>query len=85
MPSSQNDALSHALAMVVTPLLMGLFGLWLDGILGTGWVLAALLTGLGVVGAFLSAYYRYEAQIAAQDADKPWTRRSRARSDEAAR
>lgn len=84
MPSSQNDALSHALAMVVAPLCMGLFGVWLDGLLGTGWVLAALLTTMGVIGAFVSAYYRYEAQIAEHDAGKPWTRRSRS-TDEASR
>ncbi|MFM8305307.1 MAG: AtpZ/AtpI family protein [Actinomycetota bacterium] len=77
MPSSQNDALSHAMAMVVAPLAMGLFGGWLDGVLGTGWVLAAVFAGLGVIGAFASAYYRYEARISAQDAGKPWTRRAR--------
>jgi len=76
VPSSQNDALSHAMAMVVTPLLMGLFGAWLDNVFGTGWVLAALFAGLGVIGAFLSAYYRYEAQMAEHDAGKPWTRRA---------
>lgn len=75
VPSSQNDALSHALAMVVTPLVMGLFGVWLDGRLGTGWVFAALLATMGVIGAFVSAYYRYEAQMARHDAGKPWTRR----------
>lgn len=75
MPNSQNDALSHALAMVVAPLCMGLFGAWLDSRLGTGWILAALLATLGVIGSFTSAYYRYEAQMAEQDAGKPWTRR----------
>ena len=53
-------------------------GAWLDHLLGTGWILAALLTALGVIGAFASAYYRYEAQMAAHDAGKPWTRRRRA-------
>jgi len=76
VPSSQNDALSHAAAMVVTPLLMGLFGAWLDNVLGTGWVFAALLATLGVIGAFVSAYYRYEARMAAHDEGKPWTRRA---------
>ena len=83
VPSSQNDALSHALAMVVAPLVMGLFGAWLDNVLGTGWILAALFATLGVIGAVLSAYYRYEAQMAEHDADKPWTRRAR-RGDKAA-
>ena len=77
MPSSQNDALSHAMAMVVGPLLMGLFGAWLDNLLGTGWIFAALFAGLGVIGAFASAYYRYEARMAEHDAGKPWTRRAR--------
>lgn len=75
VPSSQNDALAHALAMVVTPLLMGLFGAWLDNLLGTAWVFAALLATMGVVGAFASAYYRYEARMAEHDRGKPWTRR----------
>lgn len=77
VPSSDNDALSHALAMVVGPLLMGLFGAWLDGRLGTGWVLAAAFATFGAVGAVVSAYYRYEARMAEQDAGKPWTRRAR--------
>lgn len=77
VPSSQNDALSHALAMVITPLLLGLFGHWLDGVLGTGWILAALFAAFGVVGAFVSAFYRYDAQMARHDEGKPWTRRAR--------
>lgn len=63
--------------MVVTPLAMGLFGAWLDRLLGTGWIFAAVLVALGIIGAFASAYYRYEAQMAEQDAGKPWTRRRR--------
>jgi positive regulator of sigma E activity len=76
LPSSENDALSHALALVVTPLLLGLLGVWIDRIVGTGWVFAALLATFGVVGAFTSAYYRYEARMAKHDEGKPWTRRS---------
>lgn len=80
VPSSEDDALSHALAMVVAPLCMGLFGAWLDARLGSGWVFAALLAGMGVVGAFVSAYYRYNARIERQDDGKPWTRRAPARA-----
>ncbi|MFA5884579.1 MAG: AtpZ/AtpI family protein [Acidimicrobiia bacterium] len=83
VPSSQNDALSHALAMVVGPLLMGLFGAWVDRLLGTGWVFAALFATLGAVGAVVSAYYRYEARMAEHDEGKPWTRRAR-QADKAA-
>jgi hypothetical protein len=78
VPSSQNDALSHGIAMVVAPLCMGLFGYWVDGLLGTGWVFAALFTAFGVAGSFASAYYRYDAQMAKHDEGKPWTRRARA-------
>ena len=75
VPTSQNDALGHAAAMVLFPLLMGLFGLWIDGMLGTDWIVAAVLVTLAVVGSFASAFYRYEARMAQHDAGKPWTRR----------
>ena len=76
MPTSQNDAFAHAAAMVLYPLLLGLFGAWVDRMIGTGWVVAAVLVTLGVIGSFVSAYYRYEARMAEQDAGKPWTRRA---------
>ena len=75
IPTSQNDAFAHAAAMVLFPLLVGLFGAWLDGLLGSGWVITALLVTLAIGGSFASAYYRYEARMAEQDAGKPWTRR----------
>ena len=78
VPSSQNDALSHGIAMVVAPLCMGLFGYWLDGVLGTGWIFAALFTAFGIAGSFASAYYRYAHEMEKQDEGKPWTRRARA-------
>lgn len=65
------------MAMVVAPLIMGLFGAWLDRRLGTGWVFAALFATLGVIGAVVSAYYRYEARMAQHDEGKPWMRRAR--------
>ena len=76
MPTNQNDPLAHAAAMVLVPLLLGLFGAWLDRQFGTGWVFTAVLATLGVIGAFASAYYRYEARVAEQDEGKPWTRRA---------
>jgi positive regulator of sigma E activity len=76
MPSSENDALSQALAMVVGPLLMGLLGAWLDHVVGTGWVFTAVLASWGVIGGFAAAYYRHAAQMAKHDEGKPWVRRS---------
>jgi hypothetical protein len=62
------------MAMVAVPVLLGLLGHWLDGRLGTGPGLVIGLAALGLVGAFLSAYYRYEERIARHDAGKPWNR-----------
>jgi F0F1-type ATP synthase assembly protein I len=80
---AQNDALAHAMAMVAVPVLFGFLGSLIDRAIGTGPILLIGFAALGVVGSFASAYYRYEARIAEQDVDKPWTRaRSRAVSQE---
>jgi hypothetical protein len=71
---AQNDALAHAMAMVAVPALFGFLGSLADGALGSGPVLLIGFALAGVVGSFASAYYRYEARIAEQDVDKPWTR-----------
>jgi positive regulator of sigma E activity len=75
VPTAENDALAHAMAMVLVPVLLGLLGSVIDHALGTHWVFTVLLATLGVVGAFASAYYRYEARMAQHDEGKPWTRR----------
>ena len=77
MPSrSDDDALSHAAALVVTPLILGLLGLWIDHLVGTAWVFAAVFAAFGVLGSVTSLYYRYEARMAELDEGKPWTRRN---------
>jgi hypothetical protein len=68
--------LAHGLAMISFPVLLGFAGSLLDGVLGTRPLLLILLATLGVVGAFASAFYRYEARIAREESGKPWTRRS---------
>ncbi len=75
-PPPENDALSHAVAMVLFLVLAGLLGAWLDSLAGTGPILLLLFGAIGAVGAFASAYYRYEARMAGHNADKPWTRRA---------
>jgi hypothetical protein len=74
----QDDAISDALALVLTPFLMGLVGLWLDSMFGTRPILIVALAAFGVVASFTSAYYRYHARIAAHDQDKPWNRKASA-------
>ncbi len=83
-PTPNNDALSHAIAMVLFLVLAGLFGAWLDSILGTGPILLVLCGAIGAIGAFASAYYRYEARMADHDADKPWTRSAARQNGEGA-
>jgi len=73
-PSADNDALSHAMAMVAVPAAFGLAGWWIDSKIGTGPVLLLLLAAFGVVCSFASAFYRYERRIADHDVGKPWTR-----------
>jgi F0F1-type ATP synthase assembly protein I len=75
-PPPGSDLISHGLALVTVPVVLGLLGSFIDGLLGTGPVFLMALAALGVVGAFLSAYYRYERRIAHHDAGKPWTRRA---------
>ncbi len=72
---SNNDAFSHAVSMVAVPVLLGVLGAWIDARGHTRPLFLILLGALGVVGSFVSAYYRYEERMARHDAGKPWTRR----------
>jgi hypothetical protein len=75
VPSADNDALSHAVALVVAPLVMGLIGLWIDHLVGTGWIFATVFAAFGALGSVASLYYRYESRIAQLDEGKPWNRK----------
>lgn len=79
-PSADNDALSHAMAMVAVPAAFGLLGWWIDSKIGTSPLLLLLLAAFGIVCSFASAFYRYERRIADHDAGKPWTRSASART-----
>ena len=76
-PSADDDAISLAMAMVALPVVLGLLGWWIDGLLGTGPVLLVLMAGFGVACSFASAWYRYERRIAEHDEGKPWARSAR--------
>jgi F0F1-type ATP synthase assembly protein I len=67
------DALALGVEMVVTPLLFALFGWWLDGVFGTGPVLAIGFGAFGIVGTAMRVYYDYRARIAREEEGKPWT------------
>jgi F0F1-type ATP synthase assembly protein I len=69
-----SDALARAVELVVTPLVFAALGWWLDGLAGTGPVLAIALGAAGVGGVSIRAYYAYQAEIARVEEGKPWTR-----------
>lgn len=74
-PGSNNDALSHAVAMVIEIVLFGLVGSWIDSRADTRPVFLLVFGAMGVLGASASAYYRYERRMADHDSGKPWMRR----------
>jgi positive regulator of sigma E activity len=83
MPSANEDALSHAMAMVAVPTIFGLLGAWIDSMIGTGPVLLLVFAAFGIACSFASAYYRYEAKIASHNEGKPWVRRETTRGEAA--
>ena len=68
------DGLTQAVEMAVTPVVLALLGLWIDGRVGTRPAFTLLLLVFGIVGVFVKAYYHYEARAAALDEGKPWQR-----------
>jgi len=62
--------------MVIEIVLFGLLGAWIDSRAGTAPVFLLVLGVLGVLGAFASAFYRYERRMADHDSGKPWMRRN---------
>jgi F0F1-type ATP synthase assembly protein I len=76
-PAADNDALSLAMAMVAVPVVFGLVGWWVDGLLGTGPILLIAFAAFGVLCSFASAWYRYERRIAEHESGKPWARPAR--------
>ncbi|HYU40132.1 MAG TPA: AtpZ/AtpI family protein [Acidimicrobiia bacterium] len=71
------DALAQAFEFAATPVLFALFGLWLDGRLGTAPVLVVALSTLGITGVCIRTIYRYKAKVEREEEGKPWTRRPR--------
>lgn len=70
-----SDGMARGMEIVLTPLLMGGFGLLLDGWLGTGRILAIAFGVLGVSGIFVKLKVGYDRQMAEVQAGKPWARR----------
>lgn len=75
--SGFSNALGRAVELVGTTLVFVLFGIWLDGRLGTRPVFTVVLGVLAMVGLGISAYYRYAAEFDREQEGKPWTRSPR--------
>ena len=73
----RDDGLSQAFEFAAGPVVMGLIGWLIDLAAGTGPFFLIVFAVFGVVGSFVSFYYRYQAETARLDEGKPWTRRTR--------
>jgi F0F1-type ATP synthase assembly protein I len=76
-PSSggPDDGLSQALSLVVGPVLFAFVGYLVDQRLGSGPLFLVGFGILGFLGAVVALYFRYQATVTRQEADKPWNRR----------
>ena len=63
----RSDGFAKAVELVATPLLLGLLGHFLDGWLGTGPILTAVLAAWGLIAVVIVTYYGYEAQMKAEE------------------
>ena len=68
-------AFSLAVEFVAVPLIFAAIGRFLDGRFGTDLLFTLILGVFGVVGVFVSAWYRYVAEMKAEEAKKPWAPR----------
>ena len=71
----QEDGLTQAFEFVAVTVLFTLLGAWLDSRLGTAPLLVIVFAVLALVGSGVKMYYRYRAQIEAEEEGKPWARR----------
>lgn len=68
------DSLVRAVEFAVTPVLFGLIGRGLDGILGlTPWLTIGLVL-FAIAGLAVRTYYGYAAAMAAHEVGAPWAR-----------
>jgi F0F1-type ATP synthase assembly protein I len=71
------NGLSQAFELVAAPAIFGVIGWLVDRSVGVFPVFTIVFGALATIGGFARAYYNYEAQMAAEEKDKPWTRNRR--------
>ena len=72
----RDDGLSQAFEFAAGPVVMGGIGWLVDLATGMGPLFLIVFAVFGVIGSFVSFYYRYQADTARLDEGKPWTRRT---------
>jgi F0F1-type ATP synthase assembly protein I len=69
---SLGDGLTMAAEFAAGPLLFGAIGWMLDRLLGTEPLFLVLFASFGVVGAFVTFFFRYQSAIDRENVGKPW-------------
>lgn len=72
-PLQQLNRSHGSFELVLAPVLLGLFGFWLDGRLGIRPWLTVLCSVMGLAGAVMVALLKYRTEMAAHAARAPWT------------
>ncbi len=67
-----SNALARAVELVGTVLVFVLIGLWIDSRLDTKPLFTVVLGLLAILGQGIVAYYRYKAEVATEEGEKPW-------------
>ncbi len=75
--SGFSDALARAVEFAGTTIIFALLGLFIDSRLGTKPLFFIMFGVLAIIGLSVSAYYRYKADIAAEEEGKPWKQNPR--------
>ncbi|MDQ6910671.1 MAG: AtpZ/AtpI family protein [Actinomycetota bacterium] len=70
------NTMAQAFEFVMVPFLFGLAGWGVDRALGTGAVVMLAFGLLAVVGVFIRAWYRYDNDMRAHEADLPYAARA---------
>lgn len=71
------NGLAKAVELVVTPLVFGLIGHFVDRWLGTNPAFTILLVIFALAGLCARMYYGYDTEMKAHEASGPWAARAR--------
>lgn len=73
---NQMRSASGGYELVISPLLLALIGFALDRWIGTTPLVTVLFAVIGLVGAVITLYYRYQHDMDEHEARAPWAKHS---------